>query len=61
MWKLDDWGIFCICTLFLMPIGIILLVMHRHEKKLDDKLEQALNDMTVRNRYISEDVIEEFR
>lgn len=61
MWKLDDWGIFCICTLFLMPIGIILLVMSRHEKKLDKKLEQALNDMTVRNRYISEDVIEEFR
>tara|TARA_R110000796_G_scaffold55396_1_gene128963 strand:- start:765 stop:896 length:132 start_codon:yes stop_codon:yes gene_type:complete len=43
-----------------MPIGIILLIMHRHEKKLDDKLEQALNDMD-RNRYISQDVIEEFR
>jgi hypothetical protein len=60
MWKLDDWGIFFICTLFLMPIGIILLVMSRHEKKLDDKLEQALNDID-RNRYISKDVIEEFR
>jgi hypothetical protein len=34
--------------------------MSRHEKKLDDKLEQALNDID-RNRYISKDVIEEFR
>ena len=60
MWKLDDWGIFCICTIFFMPIGILLLVMHSHQKELDARLEQALNDMD-RNRYISADVIEEFR
>jgi len=44
-----------------MPLGIVFLIMHRHEKKLDAQFEQAMNEIDDRNRYISSDVIEEFR
>ena len=55
MWKLDDWGIFFICTIFLMPIGIALCIIHRRNR-YDVEVDHKWDD-----RYISQDVIEEFR
>jgi len=55
MWKLDDWAIFFMCTIFFMPIGIVLYMVHRHNRKIVD-VDHKWDD-----RYISEDVIEEFR
>ena len=54
MWKLDDWAIFFICTMVFMPIGIVLYIKYKHDK--ENKEKDIWED-----RYISEDVIEEFR
>lgn len=54
MWKLDDWAIFFICTMVFMPIGIVLYIKYKHDKS--NKEKDIWED-----RYISEDVIEEFR
>ena len=54
MWKLDDWAIFFICTIVFMPIGIVFYILYRLDKA--EKEKDIWED-----RYISEDVIEEFR
>ena len=33
MWSKMDWGIFFICTIFFMPIGILLCIMASFENK----------------------------
>jgi|TARA_B110000438_G_C15680102_1_gene591983 hypothetical protein len=54
MWKLDDWAIFFICTIVFMPIGIVFYILYRLDKA--DKEKDIWED-----RYISQDIIEEFR
>mgnify|MGYP003681316854 FL=1 len=54
MWKLDDWAIFFICTIVFMPIGIVFYIVYKHKKS--NKERDIWED-----RYISEDIIEEFR
>ena len=53
-WKLDDWAIFFICTIFFMPIGIVFYTVYKRNKA--NKERDIWED-----RYISEDIIEEFR
>ena len=53
-WKLDDWAIFFICTIVLMPIGIAFYIVYKRDKA--NKERDIWED-----RYISEDIIEEFR
>ena len=49
-----DWGIFFICTIVFMPIGIVFYILYRLDKS--NKEKDIWED-----RYISEDIIEEFR
>ena len=53
-WKLDDWAIFFICTIVFMPIGIVFYLVYKRNKA--NKERDIWED-----RYISEDIIEEFR
>jgi tryptophan-rich sensory protein len=53
-WKLDDWAIFFICTIVFMPIGIVFYIVYKRDKA--NKERDIWED-----RYISEDIIEEFR
>jgi hypothetical protein len=39
MWDKEQWGIFLIFTGFLIPLGIIFIVMARRENKQDNTLE----------------------
>ena len=57
MWKLDDWAIFFICTIVFMPIGIVFYIIHKRDKAKASFKERDIWE----DRYISQDIIEEFR
>ena len=52
MWDKMDWGIFFICTILFMPIGIIFCIMARHEKSKTNKVDEW-EDRTFINSYNS--------
>ena len=49
MWDKMDWGIFFICTILFMPIGIIFCIMARRENKQDNNMFKDFNSKTFIN------------
>ena len=55
MWDKMQWGVFLIFTGFLIPLGIVFIVMARHENKSVTYIVDEWEEKTFINSYNSQD------
>ena len=48
-WDKEQWGVFLIFTVFLIPLGIVFIVMARRENKQDNNMLKYFNSKTFIN------------